>query len=483
MLLDWLYHWQLIVFIAAVAANIFASLHVVLHKRESVSALAWVGLIWLAPFLGVILYWCFGINRIKRRAIFLRKRHHRRNKEQARLAQLDKVLAGVASSEAEHLHSLATLIETLTGKPLLSGNLIRPLRNGEQAYPEMLQAIAEAKASVSLCTYIFDNDQIGRRFVDALESAIRRGVQVRVLIDDIGVHYSWPSIRRSLRRAGIPYSMFLPKLVPAYSPYANLCIHRKILVVDGRIGFSGGMNIRAGHDLTLASRNPVQDMHFRVEGPVVRQLQETFADDWHFSANEILRGDAWFPKPTDAGPVLARGISSGPDDGFEKMWLTFIGALTCAKSSVRIVTPYFLPDSALIAALNTTAMRGVTVDIILPEQNNLRTVKWASTALLPQVLERGCRVWLAEPPFDHAKLVLIDGLWTLLGSANWDPRSFRLNFEFDIECYDRDLAGKLEEFIQQKLAKARQVSLAELNNRHILVKIRDGVAGLLTPYL
>lgn len=263
----------------------------------------------------------------------------------------------------------------------------------------------------------------------------------------------------------------------------NLRNHRKILVVDGRIGFTGGLNIRHAHLLKEKPKHPTQDLHFRIEGPIVAQLQETFADDWYFCVREALRGDRWFPQLQPVGAVAARGIADGPDEDFEIFRWTVLGALACAKTSVRIVTPYFLPDSAMISALNLAAMRGVDVDIILPSKSNLPYVHWATFAILWQVLQRGCRVWLTPPPFDHSKLMLVDGCWSLLGSANWDPRSFRLNFEFNIECYDAALAVALEHIVQQKLAHARPLTLKEVDLRSLPIKLRDGVARLFTPFL
>src|SRR5262249_15886879 len=159
-----------------------------------------------------------------------------------------------------------------------------------------------------------------------------------------GVHYSWPTVVRPLRHRGVRIALFLPKLLPWYSAYFNLCNHRKLCIVDGRVGFTGGMNIREGHDLTLPARHPLQALHFRVEGPAVADLQQVFASDWHFSTSEVIHGNAWFPHLECAGTVPARGIASGPDDDFEKLRMTFLGALTCARERVCIVTPYFLPD-------------------------------------------------------------------------------------------------------------------------------------------
>jgi cardiolipin synthase len=346
----------------------------------------------------------------------------------------------------------------------------------------MLAAIRQATASLSLSTYIFDNDRLGRLFVEELHRAARRGVQVRVLIDDIGSRYSSPRIVGPLRRAGVPLALFMPRWLPRSLPYANLRNHRKILIVDGRVGFTGGMNIRDHFCPTCRPNNPI-DLHFRIEGPVVAQLQEVFADDWEFCTGERLEGKHWFAGLPPAGGVVARVISDGPDEDFEKLRLVLLGALACARSSVRILTPYFLPDPALIAALGIAALRGVAVDILLPAQGNLRLVQWASTALLWQVLQHGCRVWLAPPPFDHGKLMLVDGSWALLGSANWDPRSLRLNFELNVECYNRELTRELEGVLCGKLRQARPLTLADVDGRSLPVKLRDGLARLLSPYL
>jgi cardiolipin synthase len=176
-------------------------------------------------------------------------------------------------------------------------------------------------------------------------------------------------------------------------------------------------------------------------------------------------------------------VADGPDEDFEKLRWTILGALSIARYSVQIMTPYFLPDSAVISALNLAALRGVQVDIVLPAKSNLRFVDWASRAMWWQVLEHGCRIWLTPPPFDHSKLMLVDGCWVLLGSANWDARSLRLNFEFNLECYDVELCRRLEKIIETKRHDARQVTLEQVDGRSIPARLRDGIARLLTPYL
>lgn len=473
-------HRRFLLNLLDVSLDVWATAHVVLYKRDSRSAVAWVGLIWLVPLVGPVLYLLLGVNRIQRRAKALRRRvAQSRPNAICPSGELTRILA----PEGAHLASLVRLVTQVSRRPLLQGNRVRCLVNGDEAYPAMLRAIDAASDSVCLSTYILDNDQVGKTFLDAFRRALARGVEIRVLIDALGARYSWPSIVRSLRLAGVRVARFLPTNMPWSFPYANLREHRKILVIDGRVGFTGGMNLREGHSLSLHPRHAIQDLHFQIEGPTVAHLQETFAEDWEFCTGDSLQGERWYPQIACGGSVLARGISSGPDDELERLRMIYLGALACAHTSIQIVTPYFLPDQGLISGLNMAALRGVHVDILLPRENNLRLVRWASRALLWQVLEYGCRVWETPPPFDHTKLILVDGVWALVGSANWDPRSLRLNFEFDLECYDRNFALSLESLVQGKLQQAQRVQLHDVDSRPLPVRLRDGVARLFSPYL
>jgi len=460
------------------AAAVLASIHALIHKRDSRAATLWLGLIWFLPALGALLYLALGVNRIRRRAIRLAV-------HKTFMRPVPENLGEPEHDGAEHLQHIARVVSRVTTQPLTTGNQIEPLLNGDAAFPAMLAAIESAQKSVSLVTYIFDNDETGGKFVAALEHAVQRGVAVRVLIDSAGTRYSWPPITFKLRRANIPFAKFLPSslLTPWRVATINLRNHRKALIVDGALAFTGGMNIRHGNMLNEHPKSPVQDLHFRVAGPVVTELQEAFANDWAFSTDEILDGEIWFPEPQASGGIIARAISDGPDADFENARWTLLAALAEAQTSVKIVTPYFLPDHALISALNLASLRGVRVDIILPAKNNLPPVHWASRSLWWQVLERGCHVWLTPPPFDHSKLMTVDGHWVLLGSANWDARSLRLNFELNVECYSRAFAQAMERLIAKKLSNAHEVTMAEADARTMPGKLRDAIARLFSPYL
>jgi cardiolipin synthase len=456
--------------------------HVVLNKRDVRAAIGWCGIILLTPFIGTALYVLFGVNRLERKARMLRgKSPAPAVASTPGSSPFDS--ASLLGPLREHYGPLATLVDKVSERPLLAGNKIDLLPSGDDAYDAMLEAIDGATQSISLCTYIFDRDRIGNLFVEKLHAAKERGVDVRVIIDGVGVRYSWPSIRSSLAAAGIPYTMFLPTMTPWKWQYSNLRCHRKIMVVDGRIGFTGGVNIREGHALRLSPKYPIRDVHFRVTGPVAEHLQDTFASDWEFCTGESLDGDLWFPKIEPAGDALARGISDGPDHEHDKLRLTLAGAISSARKSLLIVTPYFLPDSSLIEALNVADLRGVDVNVVLPEENNLTMVQWATTAQLWQILRRGVQVWKSPPPFDHSKLMVVDDSWCTFGSTNWDPRSLRLNFEFNVECYSPSFARAMADLIRQKIKHSEPITLADVDGRSLPVKLRDGIIRLFTPYL
>ena len=303
------------------------------------------------------------------------------------------------------------------------------------------------------------------------------------MVDDAGTRYAFPPITRILTERGIRVERFMPHRFILRLLTMNLRNHRKIMVVDGRTGFTGGMNIRQGNMLLENPKSPVQDTHFRVEGPVVRQLQRAFAEDWGFCAGEVLQGDLWYPELAPVGEVAAIGIIDGPDEDMEVMAKTVFAAINAARREIRIMTPYFLPDPQILWALNLAAFRGVDVKLITPRNNNILPVRWAARTLYPALLEKGLRIYEAEGPFDHSKFMSVDGLWSLIGSTNWDPRSLRLNFEFNLACFDEQLAANLNAGFRQKLANSKEVTLEQLGNAALGERLRDGIARMFIPVL
>lgn len=453
--------------VAHVAIAVAVTIHVLLYKRSVGAAVSWIGIAWLSPFLGGLLYAIMGINRVKRRAQRLKRQH--------------LPLAGAGATAAVTQDSLTPLeyaVGRLTGLPSKPGNLVEMLHSGDEAYPRMLEEIGRAKTSVGLCSYIFRDDSAGEKFHEALIQAQQRGVKVRVLIDGIGGGYFWSGTYNRLRKAGVPVARFLHSYFPWRTPFVNLRNHRKLLVIDGRVAFTGGLNIGAENVVAGNPAHPVRDTHFRIEGPVVEQLTDAFADDWLFTTGEQLDDD-WFPRLEPVGTVLARVVPSGPDEDMEQIEFVTLHAISCARESIRVVTPYFLPGEPLTMALGLAAMRGITVDILLPENSNHAILDWARRVPLRPLIEAGCRVWMMPAPFDHSKLMTIDDSWSFIGSANWDTRSFRLNFELNVELHDAAFARQI---VGSKKPQ-RCLTLAEIDGDPLAIRLRNSAARLLQPYL
>ncbi|ABB30314.1 phospholipase D/Transphosphatidylase [Geobacter metallireducens RCH3] len=465
---------------ALIALSLFSAGHALIMKRDPRSSLGWIVTCLTIPLLGPFFYWGMGVNRIFRRARTWLESGRRLADPEFFKSTLEQNTATALPPGAEYLSELRRLADRVVSTPLVTGNRFTPLVNGEGAYPAMLEAIAGARRSIHLSTYIFDSDAAGRRFIDALADAARRGVDVRVIIDGLGEKYSFPRARTLMERTGIRVARFLP-LRQGF--YMNLRNHRKMLIIDGERAFTGGMNIGDRHMVERPLPTVVKDLHFAVAGPVVGELQQIFLEDWYFVSGELLDNRHHFPPLPAAGHAISRAIGDGPDKEFRKLFLILMGALSCATRQVQIMTPYFIPDRALVAALVTTALRGVEVTLVLPEKNNLPFVHWASRAYLWELLQQGIRVFYQPPPFVHTKLFIVDGLWSLIGSANLDPRSLRLNFELNLEVYDREFAGTLTKHVAGVLARSREVTLEQMDNRPLPEKLRDGVAKLFSPYL
>ncbi|MCS6799860.1 MAG: phospholipase D-like domain-containing protein [Myxococcota bacterium] len=456
-----------------------ASLHAMFAKREVRAAIGWVAVIWLTPLLGPLLYWLLGINRIRRRARESRAPAGLERRPVRDVGTLVQLTGSGAVAE------IGRVLDRVGHLPRVEGNRVRPLLEAPRAYAEMVEAIAEARTSVAMASYIFEPHGPGARLVDALADAARRGVHVRVLVDDVGARYSRPAITTVLARRGVRAARFMRVWRPRFFPYWNLRNHRKLLVVDGAVGFTGGLNVREHFDPPDGSAPSARDLHFRLEGPVVAQLSEIFAEDWRFTTGESLPPELWRPAyATGAvGRTVARVIPDGPDEDFEKIRWAMLAAVGSARRSVQILTPYFLPDEGVTDLLHVAALRGVEVDVMIPERSNLALVDWAVAAELEHVLRHDVRVWLTPPPFDHGKLVVVDEEWVLLGSSNWDPRSLRLNFELNVECCDAELGAELAAVLLSRRARARLLTRRDLLSRGRARRVRDAAARLLSPYL
>jgi len=342
--------------------------------------------------------------------------------------------------------------------------------------------VDSAASSVYISTYIFETNRTGRRFIQSLAAARRRGVDVRVLLDGIGELYSFPWAGRLLKQEGVPVCRFLPpRLIPP-SLHLNLRNHRKIMIADGRVAFIGGMNIGDRH-LAGMPENPgrVIDTHFSVAGPVVQQVAQVFLEDWAFGTGLPIEPPP--PPPEPQGEALCRVVVDGPNEDLDKLGIILVAAVSLARERVWLMTPYFLPTREMIGALQTAALKGLDVRVILPGRNNLPFVHWATRNMLWELLSRNVRVFYQPPPFVHSKIFLMDDDYGHVGSANIDPRSLRLNFEITMEIYSRKTAAVLADHMAGCCTAATEFRLADLQSRSLPARLRDAAAWVFSPYL
>lgn len=479
-------YWPQILFVLSIVLGVPAAIHATMTKEEVRAAIGWVGVIILSPVIGAVIYAVAGINRIRRSSISS-QRAFLHEIGQDHFMRFDASAENILAHFEKRFVAMKTLGDRVSRCRLTTGNDIAMLQSGDEAYQAMLDAIGGAKRSILVETYIFDRDKIGLRLANALIAAVKRGVKVRVLIDSVGARYSIPSIVGYLAKHGVKVDVFNGNIIIGLRlPYANLRTHRKIMIVDGNVAFTGGMNIRAGFSAEIVGEDNARDTHFRLTGPIVTDLFHIASEDWRFTTKEVLSGEPWLiatPEKHAGEPVFIRAVPSGPDRSVEANHRMLMGAFSIAQTRIRIMSPYFLPDRELISALVTAARRGVEVDIVVPAINNLKLVDRAMTAQFDQILKGHCRIWRASGNFNHSKLLAIDGLWAYVGSSNLDPRSLRLNFEVDLEVMDAQFASEVEGLIEMAMASAKPVLLQSLRARSFWVRLLDRIIWLGSPYL
>jgi len=460
--------------------------HALLYKRDPRAALGWIAVSLAYPLVGPVLYYLFGINRLQTRAHSLKgapakrlKIGHERSDDPG--SDHEEALPPALISRPE-LAAIAASSAAVTHRPLVENNSLQPFFDGETAYAAMLKAIAEARHSVSLASYLFATDTTGRAFIAALNDARLRGVEVRVLLDGIGELYNFPRASRLLKKCGVKMARFLPPRLLPPSVHINLRNHRKLLVVDGHIAFTGGMNIG---DRQLrkqpGNRHETADIHFQLTGPIIDQLQQAFDEDWTFAVGE--HNPHHFEIAKGNGNAICRVVTDGPNEDLGKLTMIITSAVALARKRVAIMTPYFLPPPTLVNALQAAALRGVEVCVILPQRSNQPPVHWATRNMLWELLQFGVHIYYQPPPFAHSKFMLIDDDYAHIGSTNLDPRSLRLNFEIVVEVFDRTFVSIIDKHFEQVKSTAIEETLAGVDGRSLPIRVRDAIAWLFSPYL
>lgn len=390
--------------------------------------------------------------------------------------------------EIEHLYPVDDpqffrAMGMLLGPDIVRGNHVQALHNGDRIFPAMLEAIRTARETILFETFIYWSGAIGDEFADALSERARAGVRVHVLLDWVGSFKVEGKLVDQMREAGVQVHRFHPLRWYNLGRINNRT-HRKLLIVDGRIGFTGGVGIAPPWTGHAQDEEHWRDSHFRVEGPVVAQMQSVMLSNWSKTTGTILHGADYFPPPREAGDMPAQMFHSSPSGGSESMQLMVLIAITAAVKTIDIASAYFVPDEMTRVALVAAMKRGVRVRVIMPgKKTDQPTVRHASRALWGELLEAGVEIHIYQPTMYHCKMVIVDGLLVSVGSTNFDPRSFHLNDEANLNVYDRGFAAEMTAAFEQDLQRCKQVSMADWQARPTLEKVRERVTALLAPVL
>lgn len=469
------------------------SYHCLRNRREALSALLWIGVAWSMPLIGPLLYLGFGVDRVPRKgwrkqvhdARFMAERRERES-DAFPLAYWRSMVDMVKSEPVEPVQrSIDRAMDAvLPDFPLLGGNEVTPILDGPAAFEAMTAAIAGARHHIHLQTFILGHDRTGRGFLDLLAAQARAGVTVRLMYDRFGSTRAFLGglFRRYRDIPNLHIEGWTQANVLKRQFQINLRNHRKILVVDGTQAFCGGINLQNQADAAGVFR----DYHFRIRGPAVLELQYTFLRDWNFMTDEgpdRLLQETYLPRQTPAGNTMVRLVNSGPTDERGAFADIVFVALTSAQTSVTVVTPYFVPTRDILAAIRAAAIKGVDVRLVVPLENNHLYAGLAGEALFGELLEAGVRIYRRPRPFMHAKALIVDDCFALVGTGNLDVRSLQLNYETNIAIFSTPFVHRLKQAILEDIAISEQISPSEWEQRSAWKRFAENISSLMTPVL
>jgi cardiolipin synthase len=450
---------------------------VLLRRKEPAATIAWIFAIVTMPIIGALAYLFFGNDRIKRRA---RRRGERKRRFRAVLPQVVTNLASPIDVKGQL--QLYKLLERLNPYPPVVGNEVEILADMRRNYDLQLEAIGNAQREVHIEYYIFESDYVGEQFRDALIAAARRGVKVRFLYDAVGSLNLKRSWRREMIAAGIDTACFIPFSLLTRRWIYNFRNHRKILIVDGRVAFTGGANVGKEY-LGESGVGSWADLQLRLVGPAVAQLQRVFGEDWAFASGHELPADELLPNIEPTGNVIVQVVPGGPDTKVPVYHELFFSAISTAVEQLQIVTPYFVPSEAILVALQTAARRGVRIQILVPGRSTHDFVHLAGQSYYQELLEAGIRLYEYQPGFMHSKLLTVDRRWSLVGTANLDNRSMRLNFEVGVVFYNVELTLKLDRLFDDYVKDSVRLDAATWRKRPLRRQVAENTARLFSSVL
>ena len=468
-------HWLNVIFLIWQVIAILAVIHVVMDNRQPAKTMAWALVIWFIPVVGLIFYLFFGINTRKERYVSERSMNLLTKRSMLEFA------------EQQNLHlpeQQKPLIDLFVNQNLalpFKDNEVEIYTDGYAFFPALLAAIHEAKSHIHVDMYIFAEDALGYLVSDALIAKSREGVEVRVIYDDVGCWNVSHHFFERMREEGIEVTSFMPVRFPSFTSKVNYRNHRKIIVIDGRVGFIGGMNIALRY-VKGTDGHAWRDTMLKVTGGAVAALQRAFLVDWYFVDRTLLSDRKFYPHAELENNCLAQVVTSGPVTPYPEIMQGFVRIIMGARKYLYLETPYFLPNESVLFALKTIALAGVDVRVICPRYSDARFVEWASRSYLREAAEAGVKVSLYEAGFLHSKLMVCDDMIATCGSTNLDFRSFENNFEANIFFYDEAVALRMKQLFMEDLGQAVPLEKASERMRNgFFVRLWESVTRMLSP--
>ena len=470
----------LVFYFLLVIATVFTVLH---ERRDPVRALSWIAVIVLLPFAGMVLFVFFGQD-YRKQKIFNRKEI----KDLIQFEQLSykqlREIDTFSNPEVAANREIITLLLNNNKSLLTTNNRLEVLNDGSETFASLIDALRKAESFIHLEYYIFENDELGGRIADILKEKARSGVEVRFIYDDVGSWNLKRSFMRSLREGGVQVHCFMPVVFPWLTSKINYRNHRKIVVIDGKVGYTGGLNI-ADRYLRGTKHGPWRDTHLKIEGTAVNMLQLTFLADWYFATGIQLKDKDKYLMVSDdsVGDTAVQIATSGPDSDWATIMQAYFAAITKATDHIYISTPYFMPGESLLTALKVAALSGIDVRIMLPSRSDSKIVYWASRSYIAELLEAKIKVYLYNKGFNHSKIITIDNRFSSIGTANMDNRSFEDNFEVTAMIYDRDVTDRLESRFLADLDGCTRLTYRRWATRSRTDMFKESVARLFSPLL
>ncbi|MBE9467692.1 MAG: cardiolipin synthase [Bacteroidetes bacterium] len=478
-------HFADIFSIIYVITIIFTVIFVILQNRNPIKTISWVIVLVLLPVIGIIVYLYFGQN-YRKAKIFSRKGISDYQKiEKLSKIQIKKLpdRKFLKNPKLKEKLNIITLLLNNSKALLSEKNKVKILKNGKQTFGSILYELENAKHHIHIEYYIIANDNIGNRIKEILKRKAQQGVEVRLIYDDVG---SWSLKKRyvrSLQKAGIEVKCFMPVRFPFLTSKLNYRNHRKIIVIDGEIGFVGGLNIADYYITGTKKLGPWRDTHLRLEGEAVASLQVVFLIDWYFITKKLIDGEKYFPENKVVEEHLVQITASGPDSDWASIMQSYFVAITTAKNYIYISTPYLMPNESILTALTTAALSGIDVRIILSEKFDSKMVYWSTMSFVRDLLEAGIKVYFYQKGFSHSKLIMVDDVFSSVGTANLDYRSFDQNFEVNALIYDERITSELKKNFIEDMTNSKQMSLDEWIKRPNANKIKASFARLFSPLM